>query len=298
LARRSASRGCNKPRTPLSIGGRGGDPQRASEARGPVAASLNKAIARLRYAALGVLLATPTAVRAADYTALYTATWAGLPAAQIRLTLHDEPGSYRDEIAVTSEALPRLVTHFRGTAVTDGRLAAGGGPAPSRFDANYDLRKRKDRKLRMNFVARDGAVIAERGADDTSRKPPLKEQFRRNVIDPLSVITAIRAAVRRGETAFTLPVYDGARRFDAEARVLPRDPANPGIRLALLLRAVAGFKGETSDEGDPDDAPRPVSLTLSDDGRLLPLAMSVKIWFLPLDATLERVCAAGDPCAW
>jgi hypothetical protein len=193
--------------------------------------------------------------------------------------------------------LPHLVTHFRGTAVAEGKFA-GGTARPQHFDADYDLRKRKDRKLRMAFVQRDGAVFAERGAADTSRKPPLKEQFRRNVIDPLSVITAIRAAVKLGETAFTVPVYDGSRRFDAEVRVLPRDPKQPGVHLSLLLRAIAGFKGDTSEDGDPDDAPRPVSLTLMDDARLVPLAMSVRIWFLSLDATLERVCDAKTPCGW
>ena len=190
-----------------------------------------------------------------------------------------------------------MVTHFRGTAVAEGKLDRG-APAPSRFDANYDLRKRKDRALRMEFVVRDGAVIAERGAGDTSRKPELKEQFRRNVIDPLSAVTAIRAAIRRGETQFTIPVYDGARRFDAEVRLLPRDPNNPGVHLALVLRPIAGFKGESSDDEDPDDAPRPVSLTLSDDGKFTPLSMTVKIWFLPLTATLERMCTPGDPCGW
>ena len=242
-------------------------------------------------------LAASPAARAEDISALYRATWAGLPAAHIRLTLHDGPDGYRDEIAIGSEGLPHLVTHFRGTAVAEGKLA---GPTanPARFDANYDLRKRKDRLLRMAFSSRGGAVIAERGPGDTSRKPELKEQFRRNVIDPLSVITSIRAAVRRGETAFKIPVYDGARRFDAEVRVLPRNPKDPGVHVELLLKAIAGFKGETSEDGDPDDAPRPASLILSDDGRLMPLSMSVNIWFLPLEATLERVCAAGDPCSW
>jgi hypothetical protein len=253
--------------------------------------------ARRFLTALFCIVASGGAARAEDLSALYHASWAGVPAAEIRLTLHEDAGAYRDEMALGSEGLPHLVTHFRGTAVAEGKLG-GSVPSPLRYDSNYDLRKRKDRILRMTFVARDGAVFAERGAGDTSRKPELKEQFRRNVIDPLSVITLIRAAVRRGETQFTIPVYDGARRFDTEVRVLPRDPKDPGIHLALTLRAIAGFKGETSDDGDPDDAPRPASLTLSDDGRLLPLAMSVKIWFLPLDVTLARVCGAGDPCAW
>jgi len=70
------------------------------------------------------------------------------------------------------------------------------------------------------------------------------------------------------------------------------------VHLSLLLRAIAGFKGDTSEDGDPDDAPRAVSLTLTDDARLMPLAMSVRIWFLSLDATFERVCDAKAPCGW
>ncbi|HVH79841.1 MAG TPA: DUF3108 domain-containing protein [Stellaceae bacterium] len=237
------------------------------------------------------------APRADELSALYHVTWAGVPAAEIRLSLHEDGAAYRNEFAISSEGLPHLVTHFRGTAVAQGRFS-GITVAPASFDANYDLRKRKDRKLRMSFVSRNGAIFAERGAADTSRKPELKEQFRRDVIDPLSVITQIRARIRRGETGFTLPVYDGARRFNAEVRVLPRDAKDPGIHLALALRAIAGFKGESSDDGDPDDAPRPASLTLSDDGRLMPLAMEVKIWFLPLQVTLTRVCDGIEPCSW
>lgn len=244
------------------------------------------------------LVMMSAAARADDVSALYNATWAGLPAAKISLSLHDGGGAYRDQITVGAEGLPRLVTHFRGTAVSQGRLAVNGAPSPTEFDSNYDLRKRKNRELRMNFIVRNGAIVAERGPGDSSRKPELKEQFRRNVIDPLSVVTLIRAAVRRGETQFTIPVYDGARRFDAEVRVLPRNPRDPGIHLALMLRAIAGFKGESSDEGDPDDAARPVSLTLSDDGKLTPLSMTVNIWFLPLTATLGRLCAPGEACVW
>ena len=245
---------------------------------------------------LAVSIVVSAAARADDLSALYSATWAGVPSAEIRLTLHDEGGAYHDEIAIGAEGLSWLVTHFRGVATSQGRLAANGAPSPVEYDSNYDLHKRKNRELRMNFAARDGAVVAERGPGDTSRKPELKEQFRRNVIDPLSVVTMIRAAVRRGETQFTIPVYDGARRFNADVRMLARDPKDPGIHLALILRAIAGFKGESSDDGDPDDAPRQVSLTLSDDAKLTPLSMTVKIWFLPLTATLQRVCAGSDPC--
>jgi hypothetical protein len=249
--------------------------------------------------AVAIVLAGAGPVSAGDVTALYQAYWAGVPAAHIRLTLHDDANGYRSEIAISAEGLPRLVTRFRGTAVAAGRIAGTQPPQPVSYDANYDLRKRRDRRLAMPFVARDGAVIAERGPGDTSRKPPLAEKFRRNVIDPLSVLTAIRQALRRGETAFTVPVYDGARRFDTAVRVLSREKgATPAVRLTLTLHAIAGFKGESSEDGDPDDSARQVSLTLSDDGRLIPLEMSVPVYFLPLTAELVKICDTAANCSW
>lgn len=259
--------------------------------------------AALLWAIAALLPAAGPPARAADSAALYNVFWAGLPAGEIRLTLHDDGASYRDEIAIRSVGLAHLVTHFRGRATSAGRLAAAPAaealPLPLRYDAFYDLRKRRDRRLAMRFAAGAGAVIAERGAEDTSRKPPLAAGFRRNVLDPLSALTAIRDALRRGHRGvFAVPVYDGARRFDVIARVMPQRPDERVLHLALTLSPIAGFKGETSEDGDPDDAPRPVVLTISDDGRLMPLSMSVSLYYLPLVVELSRWCAATTPCDW
>jgi hypothetical protein len=239
------------------------------------------------------------AARGGETAALYQAYWAGLAAGDIRLTLRDETGGYRSQIEIRSAGLPAVVTRFRGSAVSEGRLAAGRLPSPARFEAAYDLRKRRDRRLSMVFAARGDGLLAERGAVDTSRKPPLPEGLRSNVLDPLSALAAIRDALRRGDRgSFTVPVYDGARRFDASVRVLPKRAAQPGIELELMLLPIAGFKGETSDDGDPDSAPRPVALTLTDDQRLMPLSMTTTIYYLPLVVQLTRWCAADAPCGW
>src|SRR5439155_23328351 len=84
--------------------------------------------------------------------ALYQAYWAGLPAGEIRLTLRDEPDAYRGEIAIRSEGLPRVMTRFRASAASEGRLATGHLPAPQSYDAFYDLRKARDRRLSMRFT--------------------------------------------------------------------------------------------------------------------------------------------------
>ena len=236
---------------------------------------------------------------AADIVAVYAAYWAGLPAASIRLRLRDGGPGYRDEIEIETGGLPRLFTRFRATAQAEGHLGADRSAQPLRYLAVYDLRKRHDRRVSMRFVNRSGTAIAERGPDDTSRKPPLPEPLRKNAVDPLSALERIRAALRtskRGDS-FTIAVYDGARRFDIVGHILPKENGAEGtLKAELVLRPIAGFKGETSEDGDPDDAPRRVQLTVTDDARMVPLSVTVPIFFMPLVVQFQRLCAAPDPC--
>jgi len=162
----------------------------------------------------------------------------------------------------------------------------------------YDLWKRRDSRVSMQFVNHTGTMIAERGPDDTSRKPPLAEAFRKNAVDPLSAIERIRGAFRAAGRvgSFTIPVYDGARRFDIVGKILPKQISSDGVlRAELTLRAIAGFKGETSEDGDPDDAPRKVELSV-DEARMVPLSITVPVFSLPLVVQFQRLCAALDPC--
>jgi len=249
--------------------------------------------------AAGLIAGVSGAAFGAETAALYHAYWAGLSAGDIRLVLRDDPSNYRDEIAIRSAGLPRLITRFQGTATAEGRLAADRAPEPSHYEAHYNLRKARDRYLNMPFAKRAGVVIAERGPGDTSKKPPLAEDFRKNVLDPLSALTAIRDELRRGNRAsFTVPVYDGARRFNVVALVLPKKDSVRALHLRLTLSPIAGFKGETSDDGDPDNAPRPVDLTISDDARLLPLSIEVSVAYLPLVVELARSCENAASCSW
>ncbi|HEY3909745.1 MAG TPA: DUF3108 domain-containing protein [Stellaceae bacterium] len=250
-------------------------------------------------ACVAIVLAACGAARANEVTAIYDAYWAGLPAGQIRLTLRDGAGSYRDNVEIRTEGLPRLATHFRGMAQANGRLARGRPADPSQYDARYDLHKRHDSRISMRFVDRGRATVAERGPADTSHKPPLAERFRRDAVDPMTAVERLREAIAAGSANhdFSIPVYDGARRFDVVGRVLPKQNRTDGLlRVELTLRPIAGFKGESSDDGDPDDAPRPVAVTLSDDARLVPLSITVRVFFLPLVVRLDHLCAGSAPC--
>ncbi len=197
-----------------------------------------------------LLMALITAMPAhgAEIAAAYHASWAALPAADIELQLDDDGAAYRDQIHIATKGMPRWFTHFAGKAVSEGKLA-NAGPAPSRYDALYSLRKRTDSHISMRMVPRDGAVITERGPEDTSRKAPLDEQYRRDVIDPLTAITVLRHGLstqpRQPGIDYRMPIYDGARRFDVMWHILPKDePGETFLRLELWLHPIAGFKGE------------------------------------------------------
>ena len=236
-----------------------------------------------------------------DVAAVYAASWAGLPAAQIRLTLTENKGGYSSQIEITTEGLPALLSRFRATAVAEGRLDADRAVQPKLYDAVYDLRKRHNSHISMLFIDRGGAFVAERGPEDTSHKPPLDEGFRRNAVDPLTALERIRESLRAlkqlPEGSFTVPVYDGARRFDIIGHMLPsKDTADSARQVELTLRPIAGFKGETSDDGDPDNAPRKVALTVTNDERVMPLSITVPVFYLPLVVRLDHFCGATDTC--
>jgi Protein of unknown function (DUF3108) len=252
--------------------------------------------------ALLVAVGGPSSGRAQPLVAIYDAFWAGLPAARIRLDLGQGGASYQDAIAISSDGLPRLVTRFRGIATAEGRLGPALPAEPMRYDAVYDLGKRHNSHISMRFVRRGGVTIAERGRGDTSHKPPLEEVYRRDAVDPLSALERIREAVRAalhgGGSNFTVPVYDGARRFDVRGRVLPKSDRDHTLQIVLTLRPIAGFRGESSDDGDPGDAPRSARLVVGDDARLLPLSFEVPVYYLPLVVRLDHLCPVPLSCSF
>ena len=251
-------------------------------------------------ALLVMALAPACPARAEEVIAFYRATWAGLPAAEMRLAFGAGSTGYHDEIHIETKGLARLFTKFRGGAVAEGRLGDDGLAAPSRYDALYDLRKRHDSRVSMRFTPGHGTVIAERTPADTSHKPPIDEAYRRDVIDPLSALASIRHVLKvkspKAGSQFKIPVYDGARRFDIAAKVVAVGGDDNLVQLKLTLVPIAGFKGGSSDDGDPDDAPRPVDVTFTNDAALVPMWIRVSVAYLPLVIRFQHRCETFAGC--
>lgn len=234
-------------------------------------------------AAVVIPLLLAAGARAGTIEARYVATWAGLPAGEIAMRIDDDGAAYQSRLDIRTEGLPRWLTRFKGIVVSEGRLAPDGTAHPLRYDARYDLRKRKDKLNSLRFVPKAGTLVAERGPGDTSKKPPIAEDFRRGVVDPLSALVAVRHRILSGRLGpggrFVVPVFDGSRRFDAEGSVARRDGR---VHVALLLKPIAGFGEDKPDEDeDPENSPREVRIELTDDARLMPIRLEVSIAWLP-----------------
>ena len=107
------------------------------------------------------------------------------------------------------------------------------------------------------------SLSAARTTPAANRRSPRNSAATPSIRLPHLIVSAARCAraPRSADRSFTIPVYDGARRFDILGHILPKKDASEGtIRAELTLRPIAGFKGETSEDGDPDNAPRKVDL--------------------------------------
>jgi hypothetical protein len=239
---------------------------------------------------LVIAAAGPAWAGAASYSTTYYASWAGLPAAWIRLTVHDGATRYDDAIVIQTIGLPGFFTRFRTSAMAEGRRDNTTSVTPSAYEAVFDLRQQHNSCISMRYVHSGGTTLIERGPGDTSDKPPLPSRFRINALDPLSAFERIRqaiAAARAAGGSFTVPVYDGTRRFNVIGHILPRDRMRSGtLRLTLSLQPIAGFKNRPG-QYDPENAPRTVDLVVTDDARAMPLWLSVPVWHLPLTVRLQ-----------
>jgi hypothetical protein len=238
--------------------------------------------------------------RAADTVAFYTATWGSMPAATLTLSLAGDGGHYRDTIKAVTLGLSWWLLHFRTEVEATGTLGPDGAARPARYHVYYDLRHKRDQHIALEFVTRDGTLVAERAHDDTSRRPPLPEQFRRGIVDPMSAFATIREHLRgramKAGDRFVLPVFDDTRRYDVRVTVAAVDERTKLIQIHLDLVPIAGFTDKKKAGRDSEDAPRPIEMTFRNDATLLPTRLEVAVGWLPLVVSFDHLCADAAHC--
>jgi hypothetical protein len=103
--------------------------------------------------------------------------------------------------------------------------------------------------------------------------------------------------VLRADIVLHFASMDHAILLDILGCILPKTAAGEGaLRAELTLRPIAGFEGETSEDDDPDSAPCKVDLLATDDGRMMPLSITVPVFFMPLVVQFAHFCASAEGC--
>lgn len=233
--------------------------------------------------ALGV--AAPAAADTIDIQ--YDLSLAGLPIGTATLGGTVNRDSYKIDVRAKMTGLAGMITGGRGAGSSAGG-AAGGRPVPSSY-ALVSTGSNGTYTVRMALASGTVAALELKPPlDEKVDRVPLQEQHKRNVVDPVS---ALLMPVSRGGPLLepsscnrTIPVFDGAGRFDVELTYSSRETVDiPGYRGPVIVCAarytpIAGHRsGRKSTQFMADNREMEAWLAPVDNARMLvPVKISVK----------------------
>jgi hypothetical protein len=234
----------------------------------------------------------------------YRFTWAGLPFAELGLRHATERTVYQTEIAIRTIGLADQLVGFRASSYATGLYEDPEGFSASRFRS--DSRSyRKSRRILVRFDRETGDVVelelTRSGEPDRSKVPVA---LQRGVMDPLTAVLQMRhhLATTGDLEGYKAAVFDGRRRFDAEAKLIGRHRAEiagrtwPVIELEINLIWIAGANSDDIDKAEAGENRLRLRLLMSDDERLLPLQLSTMDSLLTATAEVMPECLAPAGC--
>ena len=234
----------------------------------------------------------------------YRFTWAGLPFAELGLRHATNSTVYQTEVAIRTIGLADQLVGYRGSSHATGRYEEPDGFSASRF-RSASSSYRKSRRIMVRFDRETGDVLelklTRSGEPDRSKVP---EALQKGVMDPLTAVLQmrLRLATAGDLEGYTAAVFDGRRRFDAEAKVIGRHRAEiagriwPVIELEVGLTWIAGANADDIDEAEAGENRLRLKLLLSDDEHLIPLQLSTMDSLLTATAEIVPECLGPAGC--
>ena len=184
-------------------------------------------------------LFTAGAASAATVKADYGIWLSGLPLGNADLATTVDGSRYKMQLQVRLTGLAGLLTGGKGAATSTGSVG-GGHPVPSSF-AITSRSSESQRTVRMGLSGGSVAALAiDPPLDERPDRVPVREAHKRGVVDPVSgllmPVTARGGPTDPANCNRTIPVFDGAARFDivltyAETRQVEK----PGYRGPVLV---------------------------------------------------------------
>jgi hypothetical protein len=234
----------------------------------------------------------------------YRFTWAGVPVAELAIRHATDNALYQTDVAIRTIGLADQLLGYRGSSHAVGRYEESDGFRASRF-RSVSTSYRKSRRILVRFDRETGDVIelelTRRGEPDRSKVP---DALQKGVVDPLTAVLQMRHRLARSGDldGYTAAVFDGRRRFDAEARITGRHQAEiagrsrPVIEVEIGLTWIAGANADDIDDAEAADNRLRLKLLLSDDERLVPLRLSTMDSLLTATAEIMPECLGPAGC--
>ncbi len=198
------------------------------------------------------------AARAADPESMsFQAYWGGLDAAEIAFVAEQKDGRYHGHLSIHTRGMTHWMTRLMVDSDSWGTVTENGF-RPDSFTQTSSS-KDKTRRVDMRFV--DQGELAEKVLDEEWRNdpsaappdpddqdPPVPDQARHHVLDPVTALFEIGRRGKAGEDRFVLSVFDGRRRYD-----LVVDAVGPGhheingktydtLDLRAVMKPMYGFR--------------------------------------------------------
>ncbi len=202
---------------------------------------------------------TPATTWPAEVTAVYKVTFGGLDLGTFRFQSKvDQSGAAPGTYALAGVANlrgPLGSFEWKGTTNSAGS-AAGGGPKPQAytFDFKSSAIIGRDKAGAVKLGFKDGAVSNVSVLPLKPSPPdmvPVKDEHKRNVLDPLSAVMALSLAGTQKPCDRKLSVFDGKQRFDLalsfrrQQRITETRPSGqPGVGFVCRVRymPIAGYR--------------------------------------------------------
>jgi hypothetical protein len=186
------------------------------------------------------LVAAGPAHAAQPTTLLMQAWWGGLKGADIQFTVEEDASGWNGRFHVIGAGLVRWLTKLDADAGGHGKLNASGAQPESytqhvisnKSDRTVELAFRGEPPTGTRVSDREVFIDPKKQGRDPEAVPDLPEAQRRDTMDPIAAILTLGQRAVKGDKRFTIPIYDGRRRFDLDVTV-----SGPG-RHGLMKRQV------------------------------------------------------------
>jgi len=212
---------------------------------------------RLALALLFALGFTGSAAAAEPVTVRIEGWWGGLRAAEMLLTVDQEARTWTGDIVIHTAGFVHWLTGLMIDAHGHGRSVGTTGDLPDTY-TQHVVSFRSDRTVELGFTGdpatgrrvHDKEVFSDASlaARDAENVPDLPETQRQGTMDPIAAVLTLGRRAIAGDRKFTLPVYDGRRRFDLAVEILGH--AKHGLNghptetidAVAIVHPIGGFK--------------------------------------------------------